>query len=53
MMAESRNQGHRDHSRFLAEPFVAADGAGITAFQWVKSFQPPPVLDCIVRRLRR
>jgi hypothetical protein len=33
-----------------AEPAVAADGAGITAFRGMKSLQPAPLLNFIVRR---
>jgi hypothetical protein len=38
----------------IAEPAVAADGAGITTFQGMESSQPAPLLNSVVmqRRLR-
>src|SRR5262249_30485242 len=35
-----------------AEPAVAADGAGMTAFRGLKSIQPAPLLNFIVRRAK-
>ena len=39
-----------DIQGFRAEPAVAADGASITAFRDIKSLQPAPLLNFIVRR---
>ena len=35
--------------RAWAEPAVAADGAGMTAFRAMKSLQPAPLLNFVVR----
>jgi hypothetical protein len=42
-------KGHRD---IRAEPAIAADGAGKMAFRGMKSLQPAPLLNWVVRRLR-
>src|SRR5262249_25636221 len=39
----------RSVQRLGAEPDAAADGAGMTAFREVKSLQPAPQLNCVVR----
>src|SRR5262249_49559201 len=46
---ENKGVGIRFRRNNIAEPAVAADGAGRTAFRGMTSFQPAPLLNGVVR----
>jgi hypothetical protein len=46
---ENKGVGTRFQRNNIAEPAVAADGAGRTAFRGMTSFQPAPLLNLVVR----
>src|SRR5262249_44402359 len=53
LIAEPTRRKHRQRLRLLAEPVVAADGAGITAFPATTSALPASLLNLSVRRRGR